>query len=438
MLSENMHSSLKSLRLNYFKSYREALLPIAPFTVLIGANASGKSNAIEALHFLHGMATGRYFDDIYKDLQDAGILRGRRNELVWEKGDRFALAITVDDPPDQLTWQIGLLVQPELVVEEERLTFAGETISTFEAERREDAPPHTVIVRYNNFARGGKKPTLWADDRQPIFAQLNTPVAFTTRRAQQVIPKRVESLRAILSNIHFLEPRPARMRDYAPIDSGEQLSPDGKNVSAVLYNICEEKGQKHQVLEFIRSLPEGEITAIDFIETSRNDVMLQITEQFGARKQTWDAAMLSDGTLRVLAVAAALLSAPEGSLIVIEEIDNGVHPSRADMLIKRMMDVVQARSLRVLLTTHNPALLDALPVALYQDVVYCYRDRKDGDSRLIRLAELPDYPALMMQGSLGALLARRLLEEAVQQPNDGAWRHQQSLEWLKAWQAERV
>ena len=40
-----------------FKSFREASLPLAELTVLIGANASGKSNLVEALQTLsvHGV-----------------------------------------------------------------------------------------------------------------------------------------------------------------------------------------------------------------------------------------------------------------------------------------------------------------------------------------------------------------------------------------------
>ena len=67
--------------------------------------------------------------------------------------------------------------------------------------------------------------------------------------------------------------------------------------------------------------------------------------------------------LHPLAIAAAMLSAPEGSLVVIEEIDNGVHPSRARHLLDSIRTVAERRKLRVLLSTHNPAMLDALPDA---------------------------------------------------------------------------
>ncbi|QXE26094.1 ATPase-like protein [Richelia sinica FACHB-800] len=88
--------------------------------------------------------------------------------------------------------------------------------------------------------------------------------------------------------------------------------------------------------------------------------MVRLAETFGNTRRYCEAALLSDGTLRVLAIAAAMLSATEGSLVVIEEIDNGVHPNRAKHLLASIRDIAERRKLRVLLSTHNPALMDAL------------------------------------------------------------------------------
>ena len=107
-------------------------------------------------------------------------------------------------------------------------------------------------------------------------------------------------------------------------------------------------------------LPEQDIQEIDFIETPRGEVMVALTETFGGHATRYDATLLSDGTLRVLAIAAAVLSAP-GGLVVIEEIDNGVHPSRAGQLLNHVSRIAKERDLRVLISSHNPALLDALP-----------------------------------------------------------------------------
>jgi predicted ATPase len=83
---------------------------------------------------------------------------------------------------------------------------------------------------------------------------------------------------------------------------------------------------------------------------------------------------LSDGTLRVLAIAATLLSVNSGTFVIIEEIDNGVHPSRADNLVKQIREIALERKLRVLITSHNQALLDAVPDSDIGNVLCCYRE----------------------------------------------------------------
>ena len=65
-----------------------------------------------------------------------------------------------------------------------------------------------------------------------------------------------------------------------------------------------------------------------------NDVMVALQEGFGSASPT-PASILSDGTLRVLSIGAALFSAPAGSMVVIEEVDNGLHPSRAKRLVEQ-------------------------------------------------------------------------------------------------------
>jgi predicted ATPase len=143
--------------------------------------------------------------------------------------------------------------------------------------------------------------------------------------------------------------------------------------------------------------------------------------------------LLSDGTLRVLAIAAAMLSATEGSLVVIEEIDNGVHPNRAKHLLASIRDIAERRKLRVLLSTHNPALMDALPDAALDDVVFCFRDPEEGNqgnSRLIRLGDMYDFPSLISQGPLGQLVTAGVVDRFVKSPHTPEDRKQQALAWL--------
>lgn len=77
---------------------------------------------------------------------------------------------------------------------------------------------------------------------------------------------------------------------------------------------------------------------------------------------------MSDGTLRFLAIAAAMLDKPvesakeitSGRVLVAEELENGLHPSQAALLLKRLKLTAPERGIRTVATTHSPAVMDAL------------------------------------------------------------------------------
>jgi hypothetical protein len=273
-----------------------------------------------------------------------------------------------------------------------------------------------ITVQYNNFARGRNKPQIFCADQQAVFVQLVSPARFaaTHTDAQRLIPAATTAVQRWLAAILFLDPNPAVMRGYS-YRSELRMQGDGANVSAVLHDLCETQNRKSEVLDFIRSLPEQDIRDVRFSRTSRDEVLLELTETFGNIEQSCEAGLLSDGTLRVLAVAAALLSVEEGSLVVIEEIDNGVHPNRATMLLRAIRDVAARRKLHVLLTSHNPALLDALPASSLPDVTVCYRG-ESGDSKLVRLQDVDRYASIVAEGPLGALVTQGVIDHYVKAP----------------------
>lgn len=212
------------------------------------------------------------------------------------------------------------------------------------------------------------------------------------------------------------------MRDYSFAGDNE-LREDGSNLSSVLAKLCKQEQMKQSLLDFIRSLPEQDITDISF--------MVRLHESFGNKEQKIDAPLLSDGTLRVLSVGAVLLSAPEKSLVVIEEVDNGIHPSRADFLVKQIQNIVSRRGLQVLISSHNPALLDAVPDTALGDVLCCYRNPENGSSRIVRLADMKRFPELVAQGSLGQLMTSNRLEKFLKDTTSEEKRKQAALSWLE-------
>ena len=124
---------------------------------------------------------------------------------------------------------------------------------------------------------------------------------------------------------------------------------------------------------------------------------------------------MSDGTLRFLAIAAALLdrsrsasgaddSFADGRLLVVEEIENGLHPSQAALLLNRLK-ASAGTGVSTLATTHSPAILDALEGNDHKSVLVCSRGT-DGWSKATKLTDFPDYFEVVGQGPLGAAAVR--------------------------------
>ena len=433
---------LTAFTLEDFRSYRQATLPLSALTVLIGANASGKSNAIEGLRLLSWLAQGQKLSSIQFEVQNGEhVVRGKVDDLAYQHGESFGLGAHTSAPAwNRFSMRISQRADgPHITAE--TLTQDDATVPLYTLDQPSSGQSTDVGVAYNNFSKGGRKPHVICTDQRAIFTQLTSEAPFDARHplARKQIPPATKALEQWLSSILFLDPAPSQMRDYA-FPSDRRLQGNGRNLSAVLYNLWGQEDQKDDepwtsnrstILDFIQSLPEQNIAGLSFLQEPRGRVMLQLTETFGDRKDERDASLLSDGTLRVLAIAAAMLSAPEGSLVVIEEIDNGVHPSRARRLLEQIQGIASRRNLRVLLSTHNPALLDALPDSAVPEVVFCYRHPKDGASRIVRLADVADYPELIAQGTLGDLMTSGTLERFVKYHQTGEARKQNALEWLK-------
>ena len=430
---------LKSILIENFKSYKKQTLPLAPLTLMIGANASGKSNALEAFRFLSWLSQGQKLTVLKHRVDDSEqVLRGNIKDLGYLGSTDFRLGCTTTDT-EWNSLEITISIREgELHITQESITSPKQTYPLYRVEQAAIGVNSDIRVSYNNFAKGGRKPQLTCVDQIAVMCQLGSSAIFEAghKKAQQDIPETTEHFQQLLSNTLFLDPVPTLMRgDSYP---EKKLRGDCANLSGVLYTVWQDEKKRTAIIDFIKSLPEQDVKKIEFFQDRRDRVSLELIESFGSIERPCSVELLSDGTLRVLAIAAALLSAPEGSTVVIEEVDNGVHPSRAKQLLQTMRQQAQQRNINLLLTTHNPALMDALPDEALGDVVFCYRDSKQGDSRLVRLSDLDDYAGLVTQGPLGELVTQGIVDRFVKHPVSAEQKKQNALDWLAQLQQEEA
>ncbi len=431
---------LTEFTLANFKSYRKSSLRLGSLTLLIGANASGKSNVLEGLRFLCWLANGHQLNTIQSAINVDRVIRGRVDDLCYRGESSFTIGCRVDiEEWNQLSLTIGVN-NGEMKITSEEIADVNSpplyVINPMAQRQHNPSWPHEIEVIFDGFSEGQNSSYVVCSNQMAMFTQLdNTRSRWVSGRSyelyRQKITETIHQYRKILPNILFLDAIPAKMRDYS-YKSDWHLQENGVNLSSVLFHLCENQPEnKQEILNLIQSLPEQVIDELDFIFGPRGEVMVCLSETFGDTRHNYEAALLSDGTLRVLAIAAAMLSATEDSLIVIEEIDNGVHPSRVKSLITSIQEIAKRRNLQVLISTHNPALMDAIPDAALGDVVFCYRDPLVGDSRLVRLGDLDEFPGLISQDSLGQLVTKGVVDRFIKSPHTPEDRRQQAMDWLK-------
>ena len=167
----------------------------------------------------------------------------------------------------------------------------------------------------------------------------------------------------------------------------------------------EDKARLEDTLtKYIRPLPEKDIKRIEAVTVglTNQDAMLYCYEEWNPG-QPVDARGMSDGTLRFAAIIVALLTIKKGSLLIIEEVDNGLHPSRAKELVKVLKEISEERNVDVLCTTHNPVLIDELGNEIIPFISFVKRD-KEGNSYISLLEEKEHLAKLMASGTIGDLI----------------------------------
>ncbi len=432
-----------SITIKNFKSYKEATLPLSPLTLLIGANASGKSNAIEAFRFLSWVAGGERLSTLKNRVNDSDkVVRGSIKDLAFNSTEQFVLIFQMQDQVEyegvfevssnsiEIRSEIIRLQENRVVIlqnlKRPYLSQLSESYDTDLIEKLEKlAESNTGLDGFIN-SQTDDQMTFYKTNNSDISAFLMIDTFITMKKNKAWTNFNI--IRKFLQQSFFFDFVPSIMRIDSISDNN--LRPNGSNIAGILYNICRDKNEKHKLLQLVKSLPEQDIIDIKFYEDHRGRIEFALIESFGDRPTERTMDLLSDGTLKVLGIAAALLSVPKGSTVIIEEIDNSIHPTRAHKILSLLRQYAEERQLNLLLSTHNPALMDALPDEALADVVFCYRDPSEGDSKLVRLGDLDDYLGLVAQGTLGDLVTQGIVERFVKHPTTSEQRKKQALDWL--------
>lgn len=414
---------ITSLQLKDWKSFEQAMLHVDPVTVLIGANASGKSNALDALSFLNRIANGAMLTAALQGDTGLPALRGGAEWAARKPGNVFSLHATIRaEETTDYEYNVECRVSDnrcDLVAEQ--LTRVKYRLDKHNARKSEVGR----IKLYRTDACGDDSPTIVArlyNEKQGTPRQLGRGHAVLFQLAGQKLRQEIQDGVAAVANalrsIFILDPIPSHMRGYSSLS--DKLEPDASNIAGVIAALPNEKKDEIEttLTRYASRLPERDIRRVyaETVGKFKTDAMLYCEEHWRdvGEQPTVDARGMSDGTLRFLAILTALLTRPVGSLLVVEEVDNGLHPSRARLMLEMLRDVGGKRGVDVLVTTHNPALLDAMGMEMVPFIAVAHRDPVSGFSVLTLLEDIDNLPKLLAHGPVGRISSQGMIEETLE------------------------
>lgn len=420
---------IKSFLFENFKSFEKAELNMEPLTSVVGTNASGKSNAVEGIKILAECASGLELKIILDGTPTyGGRIRGGSKSCPRYRTKSFRLGCLISkNQSNDLLYEIKILVNGSVQVEEEGLYIVPVDktspksrkifkTKTAESERAE------IKVMYNN-GRVGNNPTLICSRDISILSQLVS--RFTKEEIEEEYFEDLHYVINTLRGVKILAPDTQAMREYCRLTDTE-LHENCENVSAVMYLLCQDEDNKNRLLNLIKNLPENEITDISFVTTKIGDVLFGLRERYINSKELVDARQLSDGTLRCLAAIVSVMVSKPDSLVIIEEVDNGIHPSRTLILIKMLYELGKDKNTDILITTHNAMLMNQYERAFLNGVSVVYREKERGTSRFVALPDIEAVPELFAVGGLGDAMIHDQLLRAIK---DG--RNKADYSWME-------
>ena len=409
---------ITSIRLMDFKNFADERLRVGPFTVIVGTNASGKSNIRDAFRFLNGIGRGYTLAEII------GGKYGGGGQIEWEPIRGATQEITRFTGPNHRYFESTFSVQVDLELKSSSIYYlikVGFTPTNPDGFRvlEEELRLDSVKIYSASEIGEARLQVLVGEDDECVDLSPSKPVLtqfFDTTEAgvliDQMYSKKdieldIESdVLSAFSFVRFLELSPNRMRQ--PSFPGQPLGDSGENLPAVLKELCSVPKHQAMLASWMQELTPMDVEGFKFPNDPSGRVHLMIRERNGREVSAYSA---SDGTLRFLAMLAALLGTNPAHMYFFEEIDNGLHPSRLHLLVDLIEQQTAKRDIQVITTTHSPDLLSMVNNSTFENTSVVCR-LEDSDDAIIRpVAEFPNIDELRRSGrGFGGLLTEGWME----------------------------
>jgi len=367
--------AIKKMRITNFKSFKELEVEFGKFNVLIGANASGKSNFIQVFKFLRDIINSgldnaismqggvEYLRNIrigpsenfsVNIISDQGFGFGGKTkkgfigtkvyEVTYEFAlnfkEKFGFEIIKDRSTHKchfvrLEEQKGKVIEKENLGEGEIIFFRADGKVKIDLNKPKEVPIEADDI-LPPFLREGELP--------PHTLLLEIPFFF--------VPPFVSPLKKLFSDISIYDFDPKLPKKAIPITGKTELEEDGNNLSIVLKNIVEDSREKRKLFNLLKELLPF-VYDLDVEKFADKSLLFKLQEEY-FEKEYLPASLISDGTINITALIIALYF-DKKLLTIIEEPERNIHPYLISKVVNMMKDASTQK--QIIVTTHNPEIV---------------------------------------------------------------------------------
>lgn len=459
---------INKIEIENFRSILSTSIDLKPLSVIVGANATGKSNMIRGIEFLSDVVNFGLVDALYK--------RGGYQEVIPKQYDKtFGVEIKLNssiviEPP--INWEIKQLPElgvnyslaftqsklKNLKITEERLEFKNcllnayflknncededdfkkienedlsrfydSNVSIFRKANKLDFEVnfeltdenlelfsywlgiHDIISRNNDKTNKISKPRLFkltkyllnnfgpdhSNNKHELILSRNRMIEGFSLHYRRVMREFISYGKYdLLIN---------ELRQEQSIARTKRIDSIGKNVPSVAKRLSQEVDSDlwDRILTTMCNIsPYFESVESKSLRAGKE--YLEFQEVFGGKGiESWES---SDGTLRAFATLLAVETHPEGSTLMIEEPEHGLHPWAIKDLIAHIRETIEDREIQVIITTHSQQVLECLnPEELL------ITERTQDGTKFYNISDVIPDPDISM-GEIGDLWVRGLLK----------------------------
>ena len=383
---------LKRIKIQKYKSLVDLELNLEPLSVILGPNASGKSNFLDALYLLSQLATSQTleaaFDSPYRGHPLESFTFGDKGikSLLAEQKVSFSIEVDVqlsnaviegvnqriqkikettdtdvqnlDNPVSrrsllvrekELRYRIEIEMLPKLGI----LRVADEYLAALSADGKPKRNRKPFLERIKN-----RLHLRMEGQSHPLYYERYLDFSILSRSHYPPHYPHLTAMQQELANwlTFYLEPR-EQMRLPNPVKAVHDIGSMGEDLAAFLNTLHGLNRKQFKSIEKSLHTMIPSITGIDVSVNELGEVELDLLE--GEKRIS--ARLLSEGTLRILGLLALVGAKEPPALVGFEEPENGIHPRRIRRIARFLETRMILEDIQFIVTTHSALLPDLIP-----------------------------------------------------------------------------